>query len=94
MVIEIIKNGDYEVSDTDVLMVGEEYMEKILLSEGEDLEYDEEHGVDITLLCEGAVENGFMNLGELGDGFVFVKHIYELDSVWHEKYFSDIHKWW
>lgn len=92
MELNIAKNENYKLTDTDVLMVSEDYMEEILAKEG--LDIDSGCGeIDSTAVVDEAIELGFMNLGDFGKGFIFVTYAYELsDDIL--KYFPDINKWW
>lgn len=82
------KDRKWAESSNYVLLVSENYMEEILKNEGFSDIYDEE-GIDSTLVCEYAIwELGFQNLGDFGNGLVFMKDREELEAEFIDKYFS------
>lgn len=74
---EITGITEFMITDTDMLLVSEECLEKIAIAEGW-LTEDDEYGVSSCDLCDIASNYRLINLGDLGNGFVFVADIYGL----------------
>lgn len=68
--IELKINEKFSVTETETLLVTENYMEEVLISE-KLIMTDEDGIVSSVDVVEQAVELGFINLGDFGEGFVF-----------------------
>ena len=75
----------YTVSDMNMVLVSEDYMEFLLEEEGFVL--SEDGDLDSTLTCEYAIGLGFKQLGDFGGGFVFLHNLDEIKEL-RNKYFN------
>lgn len=82
---EIIDLEEFIVTDTGMLLITEDYLERIAVCEGW-VTKNKEYGVSSTELCDVAFELGMINLGDLGDGFIFVHDIYRVKEENEELY--------
>lgn len=82
---EIIDLEEFIVTDTGMLLITEDYLERIAVCEGW-VTQDKEYGVSSTELCDVAFELGMINLGDLGEGFIFVHDIYRAKEENEELY--------
>lgn len=81
------------LTDTDMFLVAEDTVDDYLLKTmvREDV-LDEDGDIDSTITCDFAASVGLLNIGDVGEGFVFVGNKNEIaghDEEFH-KYISDI----
>lgn len=72
---ELTEVTEYMITDTDMLLISEQLLEQIAIKEDWVVE-DKEYGVSSGDVCDIAAGYRFINLGDLGNGFVFVADIY------------------
>lgn len=86
--VELNLPTPYYKTDTGRLLAREDYIEKILTSEGYDIA-DEDNCIDSTLVHDYVEDLGFTNLGYFNDGYIFVNDTSEvINGRILDKYFS------
>ena len=83
-----MKIKKFEISDTGTVLISEEYMEEILGGEG--FVISEDGWLDSTLTCDYAIDLGFNQLGDFGNGFIFEKKLEEIKNEGLGTYFKNI----
>lgn len=84
-----MKIEKFKISDTGTVLISEEYMEEVLEREGFVISEDG-WDVDSTLTCDYAIDLGFNQLGDFGNGFIFEKKLKEIENEGLGKYFKRI----
>ena len=83
-----MKINKWVESDMYEILVSEDYMEDILISEGF-TDIKDSEGIDSTLVTDYAIwELGFENLGDFGYGFIFKQNRSEMQAEFSDKYFN------
>lgn len=72
---ELINLEEFIVTDTGMLLITEDCLERIAVCEGW-VTIDREYGVSSTDICDVAFELGMTNLGDLSNGFIFAYDVY------------------
>ena len=84
-----MKIEKFKISDTGTVLISEEYMEELLEREGFVISEDG-WDVDSTLTCDYAIDLGFNQLGDFGNGFIFEKKLEEIKNEGLGKYLKRI----